>query len=99
MNFSKSIGEVPATIAPNFSSRFFTVGEWGASTAFLEILEVNSDDRPAGASIPHHTTASYPETPASAIVGTSGRTGERVAEVTPRGRNFPIIGEKESAKN
>lgn len=46
---------------------------------------------PAGARIPHQLIDSYPGTPASAIVGTSGRIALRFAPPVPRALSFPDV--------
>jgi hypothetical protein len=46
---------------------------------------------PAGATMPFQVLASYPGTPASAIVGTSGRASERFVLLTPSARTRPAF--------
>ena len=45
----------------------------------------------AGANRPFQLRVSRPATPASAMVGTSGSTGERFVPVTPSGRIEPLL--------
>ena len=49
------------------------------------------DGVPFGAMSPIHTYASYPATPDSATVGTSGSCGDRVDPVTASGRSLPAL--------
>ena len=46
---------------------------------------------PAGASTPCMVSDSWPSTPASAMVGTSGSAGERLVEVTASPRRLPPV--------
>lgn len=46
---------------------------------------------PAGAQTPYQIGKSYPATPASAIVGTCGSSGERRAVVTPNAARRPSV--------
>ena len=65
----------------------------GASSAFCsaaDSLATTGSGVPAGASTTFHSYASAPGTPASASVGTSGRMGVRLPEVTARARSLPL---------
>jgi hypothetical protein len=45
----------------------------------------------AGAKSPYHCTTSKPGTPLSAIVGSSGKSGDRFLPVTARPRSLPDL--------
>ena len=49
------------------------------------------DGVPAGATRPHHEPTSYPGSPASATVGTSGKMRDRRALATASARNAPAF--------
>jgi NitT/TauT family transport system substrate-binding protein len=61
-----------------------------AETALLSFSTI-AGGVPAGASIPHQLLASYPGTPDSAIVGTSGITGLRLAPPVPKALSLPAL--------
>src|ERR1700704_5954644 len=91
MRAANSAGEPPIGVAPGASRPVFTLGAFTASLHSLASFALMSPGRPAGPSRPHHTPVSNPGSPDSAIVGTSGRTGERIAVVTPSGRTAPAV--------
>jgi hypothetical protein len=66
-----------------------TVGSCIAALMAPQSLSIAGPGVPAGATMPIHDIASNPRTPASATVGTSGRTGERSLEPTAMARSVP----------
>src|SRR3984893_902677 len=84
-------GVLPIGVAPSASRRAFTVAVLIASAQSLASFALMAGGRPAGPSTPHQTPVSNPGRPDSAIVGTFGTTGERIAVVTPSGRTVPAV--------
>jgi uncharacterized membrane protein len=65
--------------------------EFSASTAAEEILAATSAGRPLGATSPYQLLASTCGMPSSAVVGTSGALGARLALPMASARSLPAV--------
>src|SRR5262249_2899120 len=82
-------GVEPTTTTPSASSLALICGSASAATVSACILWIISGGVLAGTKKANHDEVSYPGTPASAMVGTSGAPATRAAVVTPSARNCP----------
>ena len=88
MNARNCSGVVGAGSAPCPDMRSRVSGASSARTSVrLSVVTIGAGV-PAGARTPYQSVSSYPGTPASAMVGSSGNTGARVALVTPKARSL-----------
>src|SRR5512141_3035177 len=80
---ANSSGVPPAGSSPILAN--FSLNASDVSTLLIAALSLSTigRGRPAGAITPVQVGARYPGTPASAIVGSSGKAGERAAPLTP----------------
>jgi hypothetical protein len=91
MCFAKSSGVPPAAFAPCFESFSFASGVASHFAISALSFATMAAGVPAGARTPNHDYASYPGSPASAIVGTSGSAGARARDVTASARSLPAL--------
>src|ERR1041384_4918681 len=86
---ANSSGVPPAGSSPILAN--FSLNDSDLSALLIAALSLSMIGRgtPTGAMTPVQVGARYPGTPASAIVGSSGNAGERVAPLTPRARTLP----------
>src|SRR5207249_3240525 len=89
MKRPNSSGLICAASPPSVSKRFFVSAEARITESSRCSRSMTGRGVPAGATMPHQLVASYPGTPASEIVGTSGRAGTRAALPTPSGFKRP----------
>src|SRR5690606_13609826 len=79
MNVANSCGVLPPhEDSPRSLSTFCIVGDPSTDIKALLTLSATSSGTPAGASTPTQEPPTKPGTPASSMVGTSGKTSERV---------------------
>ncbi len=71
--------------------RFCTSGVFSALAISACSSATTSFGVPAGANTPYHVDISSPGKPASASVGTSGSSGERLGVITASGRSLPPL--------
>src|SRR5260221_892185 len=86
---SNSSGEVPTGSAPCSTSLRRRAGSRAARETPFAKMPTPSRGVAAGASRPNHSGTSTPSTPASFIVGTSGRSSVRFAPATASARRRP----------
>jgi hypothetical protein len=89
---ASSAGLLPTTSMPSdWPSRCCTAGSFSARTTSAFRRCTTSFGVPRGAYSACHDTISKPLTPASAMVGTSGSSDERLGDVTASARNLPAL--------
>src|SRR5438128_378921 len=88
---ANSSGVPPITSAPSAARRSPTSGWRIALLISAFSLVTIAAGVPAGARIPYHEPASYPGSPDSASVGTSGSNAERFFPVTASARSLPAL--------
>ncbi|KAG0739030.1 hypothetical protein G6F24_017455 [Rhizopus arrhizus] len=84
-------GVWPEGVAPWAGNCARTGSCCNAAATSRWILSTMAGGVPAGASSPNQLDASYPFTPASASVGTSGTLAARLLPPTARGTTFPAL--------
>src|SRR5450759_911123 len=90
-NLPNCSGPAGSTTAPRFESFSFTPSSSSAVSTSLLNLATMSFGVLTGATSPHHTEASYPGTPASVKVGTSGNMAMRLGFATASARKRPDL--------
>src|SRR6476646_5033083 len=85
---ANSSGVPPAGSSPIVAN--VSLNDSDVSALLIAALSLSTIGRgtPAGAITPVQVGARYPGTPASAIVGNSGKAGERAAPLTPSARTL-----------
>src|SRR5271169_3993143 len=78
-------------VAPVFSHATLILGRERIFVISRLSVSIIGCGVPAGAMNPTHKVAWNPGTPASAMVGTSGRIAERVAPLVPSARTLPAL--------
>src|SRR5262249_36147247 len=91
INTLKSVCVIVIGVAPVFSQASLISGRDAILVISRLSLSTIGCGVPAGAMKPTQRVALKPATPASAIVGTSGRIGDRVFPVVPRARTRPAL--------
>src|SRR5262245_25503998 len=91
INTLKSVCVIVIGVAPVFSQASLISGRDAILVISWLSLSTIGCGVPAGAMKPTQRVALKPATPASAIVGTSGRIGDRVFPVVPRARTRPAL--------
>src|SRR3990170_1997643 len=86
-----SVGVVPAGSTPRALKRSCIAGDFTIRLTSAEILATTFPGVPRGAKNPYQTSTSYPGTPASSSVGTSGKDGERLRPLVPSGLTLPAL--------
>ena len=85
------MGELENASKPAFASVAFTVGLSMILRSSVLSRAMNSGGVPAGANRPAHESMSKPLTPASSIVGSSGKSAERLIRVSASARSVPAL--------
>ncbi|MNC88470.1 hypothetical protein D3C83_42860 [compost metagenome] len=83
-------GVEPVGVEPSAENRFTTSGDLSASPIAALILRTMGAGTWAPVSTPYHWSTSYPGTPASATVGSSGAAGVRLPVVTASALRRPL---------
>ena len=91
MNFAVVSGVIGLGSRPRASSFSATSGFRSAAVAPSLTLRTTSAGRPAGPTSPNHASASTSARPAWAVVGTSGRVGQRSGAAIARMRILPAL--------
>ena len=91
MRAPNSAGVLSTGLKPIASSRSRISGSAPILTISACSFSTIAGGVPAGITKPVSVSASWPGTPASAMVGTSGMVGERLVAVTARPRSLPSL--------
>src|SRR5262249_29240180 len=91
MRAPNSSGVLATGVKPNVSKRSLTSAVATAFAMSVRQRSMMSFGVPAGATMPVNVSLSRSGIPASALVGTSGRAGERLTLSTASPRNLPSL--------